>query len=44
MLLDKMQGDTLWEKITATLKDKGLELSFEAIKTAATVGIENLLQ
>ena len=43
-LLDKMRSDTLWKKITATLKDKGLELSFEAIKTAATVGIEKLLQ
>jgi hypothetical protein len=37
-LLDKMRSDTLWKKITTSLKDKGLELSFEAIKTAATVG------
>jgi len=43
-LLDKMRSDTLWKKITTTLKSKGLELSFEAIKTAATVGIEQLLQ
>lgn len=34
-LLAKMRSDTWWGKIKATAKDKGLELTFDLIKTLA---------
>src|SRR5687768_2047306 len=42
--LDKIRRDTMWNKIKGTLREKGLDLSVEAIKLGAKVCIESLLK
>lgn len=42
--LDKIRRDTMWNKIKATLREKSLELSVDAIKLGAQVCIESLLK
>jgi hypothetical protein len=39
-LLDKIRSDTLWNKIKSTVKDKGLDLTFDTIKAAAAALIK----
>jgi hypothetical protein len=38
--LDKIRNDTLWNKIKSTVKDKGLDLTFDTIKAAAAALIK----
>ena len=38
--LDTIRNNSTWEKVKKTIKDKGLALSFEAIKAAVTVYIK----
>jgi len=38
--LDKIRSDTLWNKIKSTVKDKGLDLTFDTIKAAAAALIK----
>lgn len=42
-LLDQIRNDTVWNKIKATVKNKGLDLSFELIKTAGKKVLSALL-
>ncbi|MCK3654232.1 hypothetical protein A4G19_10590 [Pasteurellaceae bacterium Macca] len=39
-LLDKIRHDNVWNNIKATVKNKSLDLSFEAIKTAISTLIK----
>ncbi|MDP2758939.1 MAG: DUF2513 domain-containing protein [Sideroxyarcus sp.] len=41
--LDKIKNETIWAKVKNQIKTKGLDLSFEVIKIAATKVIENAL-
>ena len=41
--LDKIRNETVWAKVKNHIKTKGLDLSFEVIKIAATKVIENAL-
>lgn len=41
--LDSIRNETMWNKIKATAKSKGVDLSFEVIKQAAVVVIKGLL-
>lgn len=43
-LLDTMRSNSIWEKIKATGKSKGIELTFETIKAMAAVALKNLLE
>lgn len=38
--LDTIRNNSTWEKVKKTIKDKGLALSFEAIKAAVTAYIK----
>lgn len=40
--LDKIRNDTVWNKIKATVKQKGLELTFDTIKAAAAALIKSM--
>lgn len=42
--LDKIRRDTTWNKIKQTLKTKGIDLSFEAIKLAGKSLLVSLLK
>lgn len=42
--LDKIRSDTTWEKIKSLAKTKGLDLSIDVIKSAATAVIGNAFQ
>lgn len=39
--LDKIRQDTMWNKIKGTLREKGIELSIDAIKFGAKMVIKN---
>ncbi|MFU2088987.1 DUF2513 domain-containing protein [Avibacterium avium] len=41
--LDKIRNDAVWNKIKSTIKSKSLDLSFDAIKTAASAIITSML-
>ncbi len=41
--LDKIKNETIWVKVKNQIKTKGLDLSFEVIKIAATKVVENAL-
>lgn len=43
-LLDGIRGDTVWNRIKATAKEKGVDLTFDAIKVIAKIVIEGLLR
>ncbi len=43
-LLDTMKSTTIWEKIKATAKSKGLELSLDAIKALGAVALKSVLE
>jgi len=40
--LDKIRSDTLWKKIKSTVKDKGLDLTFDTIGAAAAALIKTV--
>ena len=42
-LFDTMRSDTVWEKIKATAKSKGIELTFDAIKVLAVTAYAAML-
>ncbi|POY44102.1 hypothetical protein C3007_07230 [Avibacterium gallinarum] len=42
--LDKIRNDTAWNKIKQTIKTKGIDLSFEAIKLAGKSLLFSLLK
>ncbi|WP_439259495.1 DUF2513 domain-containing protein [Lonepinella sp. BR2930] len=39
--LDQIRNDSIWNKIKSTLRSKSIDLSFDVIKTVATVIIKN---
>ncbi|MBR0574171.1 MULTISPECIES: DUF2513 domain-containing protein [Pasteurellaceae] len=41
--LNQIRHDTAWNKIKATLKNKGIDISFEAIKVVSKTFITSLL-
>lgn len=41
--LDKIRNDTVWNKSKAMLKNKGIDLSFDVLKSAATTIISQLI-
>jgi Hypothetical protein (DUF2513) len=41
-LLDTMRSSGIWEKIKSTAKDKGIELTFDAIKALGALVLKNL--
>lgn len=43
-LLSRIRSPHLWNRITAVAREKGLELSFEVVKTIAKVALEGLLR
>ena len=43
-LLDAMRSKTLWDRIKTTASEKGLELSFDAVKTLSKVALESMLR
>jgi len=40
-LLDTMRSTTIWEKIKATAKTKGIELTFDAIKALGALALKS---
>ena len=40
--LDNIRNDTVWNKVKATIKSKGVDLSFELIKTVAVATVKSL--
>jgi hypothetical protein len=42
-LLEHLRSDTVWGKIKSIAKDKGVDLSFEAVKLIAPMAIKALL-
>src|ERR1035437_8585436 len=43
-LLDTMRSTTIWEKIKATAKAKGIELTFDAIKALGAFALKSALE
>lgn len=43
-LLDAMRGDTAWNRIKATAKEKSIDLTVDAIKTISKIVLEGLLR
>lgn len=43
-LLDTMRSTTIWEKIKATAKSKGIELTFDAIKALGALALKSALE
>lgn len=43
-LLDAIRREAAWSRIKKTARDKGLDLSFEAIKQLAAHGLKQLLE
>jgi hypothetical protein len=43
-LLDSIRGDTVWNRIKATARDKGVDLTLDAIKAIAKIVLEGLLR
>ena len=42
-LLDTLRSKPVWEKIKKTAKDKGIELTFEAVKMLGTFALKSML-
>lgn len=42
-LLDSIRNDGIWNKIRAVARDKGVDLTFDAVKAIAKVVIEGML-
>ena len=42
-LLDTMRSEPVWEKIKSTAKAKGIELTFDAIKSLAALALKSLV-
>ena len=42
-LLDTMRSTSLWDRIKHMAKDKGIELTFEVVKTLGAVALEQTL-
>jgi hypothetical protein len=42
-LLDSIRGDTVWNRIKGTAKDKGVDLTVDAIKILAKTILERML-
>jgi len=43
-LLDTMRSTRIWEKIKATAKTKGIELTFDAIKALGAFALKSALE
>ena len=43
-LLDTMRSATIWEKIKATAKTKGIELTFDAIKALGALALKSAFE
>ncbi|MBI5784828.1 MAG: DUF2513 domain-containing protein [Rhodocyclales bacterium] len=43
-LLDTMRSSTIWEKIKATAKTKGVELTFDAIKALGALALKSAFE
>jgi Hypothetical protein (DUF2513) len=43
-LLDTIRSATIWEKITATAKTKGIELTFDAIKALGALALKSVVE
>ncbi|WP_180125368.1 DUF2513 domain-containing protein [Rhodoferax sp. BLA1] len=43
-LLDTMRSTTIWEKIKATAKSKGIELTFDAVKALGAFALKSALE
>lgn len=43
-LLDTMRSATIWEKIKSTAKKKGIELTFDAIKTIGVAALKSTFE
>ncbi len=43
-LLDTMRSTTIWEKIKATAKAKGIELTIDAVKALGAFALKSLLE
>ena len=41
--LDKIRNDTVWNKVKTTLKNKGIEFSFDSIKILASEYIRSMI-
>jgi hypothetical protein len=42
-LLDTIRSKPVWERIKATAKAKGLELTFDTVKTVSKIAVEQIL-
>lgn len=42
--LDNIRDNTLWNRVKATIREKGLEISFDTIKFAAPTVLRKMLQ
>jgi hypothetical protein len=42
-LLDTMRSSTIWESIKSTAKKKGVELTFEVIKSLGSIALKQLI-
>jgi hypothetical protein len=42
-LLDTIKSHGVWEKVKTTAKEKGVELSFEAVKTLAALALKQII-
>ncbi|MGV6989659.1 DUF2513 domain-containing protein [Testudinibacter sp. P80/BLE/0925] len=40
--LDKIRNDSIWNSVKSTIKTKGVDLSFDLIKTVTTTAIKGL--
>ena len=42
-LLDTLRSKPVWEKIKTTAKDKGIELTFEAVKSLGSLALKSII-
>ena len=42
-LLDTLRSKPVWERIKATAKDKGIELTFEAVKMLGSLALKSIV-
>ena len=42
-LLDTLRSKPVWERIKMTAKDKGIELTFEAVKMLGSVALKSVV-
>lgn len=43
-LLDTMRSDSIWNKVKATAKSKGIELTFDTIKLFASLALQAMMK